>query len=160
MTVMKKSASSQRRKLRFNTIPEAIAEAERIAALERAGAAHYAGNWNAGQIFNHLGAWAEYAFTGIPLRPPWFIRPFMRLMRGSMLRGMSAGRRIPNVKEGTLATEPADLETGFARFKAAFERLDRESPPPRHPFFGPMAHQDWKRLNLNHAELHFSFVKN
>lgn len=150
-----------RRKLHFDSVAQAIAEGKRIADWERSGKARYAGNWTAGQILNHLGAWAEYAFTGAPLRVPWFIKVLGRPMKkGILRRGMPAGSRIPRVPNGTLATERVSAEEGLARFEAALQRLEKESPPDRHPIFGAMPHADWIALNLRHAELHMSFVTN
>ncbi|HEY4329175.1 MAG TPA: DUF1569 domain-containing protein [Phycisphaerae bacterium] len=96
-----------RRKLRFNSIDEALAEAARIAALQSAGTIQYSRTWTAGQILNHCAAWAEYAYSPNPLKAPWFVKLLIRPLKSRYLnKGFPAGRGIPNVKGGTLHTEP------------------------------------------------------
>src|SRR6516162_2419946 len=100
------SSQTARRTVRFARIAEAIAEGERIAEWERAGVARFAGQWSAGQILNHLGAWAEFPFDGYPIRMPWWIRLLVRPMKRRIIWvGMPTGRRIPGVKGGTAETE-------------------------------------------------------
>jgi hypothetical protein len=154
------TAKSPRRPLRFATIDRALAEADRIAALARAGAIQYSGNWDAGQILNHLAAWAEFAYSPIPLRVPWFIKLFIRPMKNRILRkGLPAGRLIPRVPGGTLATEPAPLNPALARFQKAFARLKTDPPTMPSPIFGKLTQEEAIQLNLRHAELHLSFIK-
>ena len=62
-----------RRPLRFDTIDQALAEAARLAELERAGRLKSLGNWTLGQTLGHLATWAEFSYTGAPLSPPWFV---------------------------------------------------------------------------------------
>jgi hypothetical protein len=154
------TAKSPRRPLRLATIDGALAEADRIAALARAGTIQYSGNWDAGQILNHLAAWAEFVYTPMPLRVPWFIRLVVRPMKNRILRkGLPAGRRIPRVKAGTLATEHVSLDPALARFQKAFHRLTTDPPTMPSPLFGKLTQHEAIQLNLRHAELHMSFVK-
>ncbi|MFN0132169.1 MAG: DUF1569 domain-containing protein [Phycisphaerales bacterium] len=149
----------KRRPLRFETIAQALAEAERIAAAERAGSLNRLGNWSVGQTFGHLATWATLAFDGTPLKPPWFIRLILKLQKNKYLnKGLPAGVKIPKVPGGTLGTEPLSTDDGLARLKAAFSRIDREAPTKPNVIFGPLCHDEWKRLQLRHAELHLSFL--
>jgi hypothetical protein len=149
----------QRRPIRLATIAEALAEAQRCADAENAGTATYLGNWTVGQILNHLGAWANFAFDGNGLHMPWFVRLFGPPMLKRFLKnGLPAGQSIPKVKGGTLATERLSADDGLVRFTHGFTRLQQNVPPDRHPLFGPMTHEQWIALNLRHAELHLSFV--
>src|SRR6516165_10280039 len=63
-----------RRILRFETIDQALAEADRLAEAERAGRLQRLGNWTLGQAFGHVAVWGEYAYTGAPLKVPFFIK--------------------------------------------------------------------------------------
>src|SRR5437868_6414374 len=115
---------ANRRTLKFATIDQVLVEAERLAAAERAGALKRLGNWTLGQVLNHLAAWAEFSYTGAPLKPPWFVKLMLRMGKNKFLtQPMRPGVRIPKVPGGTLATEPAELEPGLSRFRAAFARL-------------------------------------
>src|SRR4051794_17832631 len=102
-----------RRELHFNSIDDALAEADRLAALERSGQLQCLGNWSCGQVFNHLAIWAEYAYSPNPLKPPFVIKLMLRMMKKRFLYApMKVGAKIPNVENGTLGTEPCDFEAG------------------------------------------------
>jgi hypothetical protein len=145
--------------LRFESIDQAMAEAERLAEAERAGRLRRLGNWTLGQTLGHLAAWAEYAYTGAPLEVPFFIRWVLRLRKRQFLYGpMRSGVRIPGVEGGTLATDPVPLEEGRGRFRGAMERLRAEAPTVPSPVFGRLTHEEAIALNLRHAELHLGFL--
>lgn len=151
---------ADRRRLRFETLAEAIAEAEALAAAEVAGGLRGVGNWSLGQAISHVAFWAELPFVGYPpeVRPPWAMRLMMKLVKPLMLsRGMPAGVRIPGVEGGTLGADDAPAGEAATRMRRAFERLDHERPDCENPLFGRMPHCDWRRLNQRHAELHLGF---
>ena len=153
-------ATPHRRKLRFETIDDALADAERLVAAERADRLARAGNWTLGQALGHLATWANFAFDGYPpeIRPPLPIRMMLRALRKKFLNtGMPAGVRIANAPEGTLGVEVLPTDEGLARYRAAVERLRRTPPTLENPAFGKLTHEEWIRLNLRHAELHLSF---
>src|SRR5688572_27288102 len=152
------AATSGRRTLRFDSIEQALADAQRLVEAEQAGSLRRTGNWTLGQALGHLAAWAGYCFDGYPIRTPRVIGWILRLRRQRFLHGaMPAGVHIPGVKGGTVGTEALSTDEGYARFRRAFERLRDERPMDRHPFLGRMSHDDWIALNLRHAELHLSF---
>jgi len=148
-----------RRMLRFESIDQAMAEVERLAEAERAGRLRRLGNWTLGQTLGHLAAWAEYGYTGSPLRVPFFIKWILRLRKRKFLYGpMRAGVKIPGVEGGTLATDPVPLDEGLGRFRRAMERLKTEAPTAPSPFFGPLTHEESIAMNLRHAEVHLGFL--
>jgi hypothetical protein len=150
----------QRRKLHFDSIDDAISEAERLVAAERAGRLECIGNWQPGQALGHLATWANFALDGYPpqLHPPLPVRLIARLMKNSILtKGMMPGMRIGKLPGGTVGLEPLEPEEGLHRFRAAFERLRTTPPTIPNPAFGPLTHEQWIALNLRHAELHLSF---
>jgi hypothetical protein len=151
----------QRRKLRFESIDDVLAEIDRIELADRDGSLKCLGNWTPGQVFSHVAAWIEYGYDGYPIKsPPFFLRWILGLMVGKMLRdGMSPGVRIPGIPNGTVGMEPAPTTDAAERLRKAFLRLKRgESAPYDSPAFGKMSHEDRIRLNLRHAELHMSFL--
>jgi hypothetical protein len=148
-----------RRLLRFESIDQMLAEVDRLAEAERAGRLRRLGNWTPGQVFGHLAAWAEYSYTGVPLRVPFFIKWLVRLRRRKFLDGpMRAGGKIPGVAGGTLATESIPLEEALGRLRRVMERLKVEPPAAPNQLFGPLTHAEWIALNLRHAELHLGFL--
>src|SRR5579862_327398 len=95
------TGKAQRRRLHFDTIDQAIAEGQRVTALAREGKIEYAGNWDAGQILNHLAVWAEFAYGGNPTKVPFFIRWMgPMLLRRFLKKGLPAGHSIPKVPGG------------------------------------------------------------
>src|SRR5438105_1697591 len=62
-----------RRPLRFESIDQVMAEVDRLVEAERAGRLGRLGNWTLGQTLGHLATWTEYAYTGAPLKAPFFI---------------------------------------------------------------------------------------
>lgn len=149
---------AERRKLRFNSLDEAIAEADRLVAAQRQGRLAQLGNWTLGQALNHIAGWAEFSYTQCPLKTPFIIRLILWLRKRSFLYGpMPAGVIIPGVANGTLVTEPAALEEGLSRFKAAFQRLKTEPPTHPSPALGQLTHDEAIAINLRHAELHLGF---
>src|SRR5688572_14560262 len=94
------TTTDERRKLRFATIDDALAEAERLAAAEREGRVRQLGNWSLGQILNHLATWAEFAHCGYPpsVRAPLPVRMILRLVRNKILtQGMMPGINIRGI---------------------------------------------------------------
>jgi hypothetical protein len=148
-----------RRALRFESIDQVMAEVDRLAGAERAGRLRRLGNWTLGQTLGHLAAWAEYGYTGSPLKVPFFIRWVLRLRKRKFLYGpMRAGVKIPGVEGGTLATDPVSLDEGLGRFRRVLGRLKAEAPTAPSPVFGLLTHEESIAMNLRHAELHLGFL--
>lgn len=154
-------AVKDRRTLRFDSVRQAVAEAERCAAAEAEGRLRRLGNWELGQILGHLAFWASAPFDGYPVlrKPPLPVRVLMPLFKRRFLkRTLPAGFRIPGVEGGTFGIEPRTTEDGLARMRHSFERLGRTDPACRNPVLGPLTHAEWIAINLRHAELHLGFV--
>ena len=148
-----------RRTLRFESIDQVMAEVDRLAEAERAGRLRRLGNWTLGQTLAHLAAWAEYGYTGSPLKVPFFIKWIVRLRKRKFLYGpMRAGVKIPGVEGGTLATDPVPLDEGLEHLRRVLERLKAEAPTAPSPVFGPLTHEESIAMNLRHAELHLGFL--
>ena len=148
-----------RRRLRFNTIDDLLADIDRLVAADKAGKLHHSGNWMAGQAMGHLATWINYAYEGFPMKVPWFVRLFIRGKKDKYLReGMDSGVRIPGVEAGTYGTEVLSTDEGASRLRQALARLQRGEPAKYDsPAFGKMSDADRIALNLRHAELHLSF---
>jgi hypothetical protein len=154
------AGATGRRELHFTRIEEALADVEQLVAAEREERLKRSGNWTLGQTLGHLSAWADYSYDGVPLKVPLVVRLVMRPMKRRFLRGpMPAGRNIPKVPGGTLATEPLSSEEGLSRFRRSFTRLRDEPPTRPHLLFGPLTHEQWMQSHLRHAELHLSFLR-
>ncbi len=153
---------TDRRTLRFANLAEVIADAEKIAASERAGTLRRTGNWSVGQNFNHIAGFMEYAYDGYPAglgNPPAIIRWILKFQKNKYVHGgMPAGVYIPKVTNGTVGQEDGPTDQALARLRRAAERMQKTAPTQPNAIFGPMTHDEWMQMNCRHAELHFSFL--
>jgi len=146
-----------RRKLRFNSLDEALAEAEKLAT----GQVKTTGKFTYAQILEHL-ARAMDTVTGevkpfpvaLPLRVAGrIVRPFL------ITRSFRPGFKLPKNSQSLLWPDDGiTVETGLQHFKEAVGRFkDREKLLP-HPVFGQMNRHQHEQTQCRHAELHLSFV--
>lgn len=151
----------KRRDVRYESLDDAMADMNRLAALERNGKLDALGNWSLGQAIGHLATWAEFAYTPCPVPPPpLLIRLVLPMLRNRFLnKGMPAGVAIPGVEGGTLGTEPMPTAAAIEKFTEVAERLKREAPTQPSPAFGKMSQEDGIKLQLRHSELHLSFFR-
>jgi hypothetical protein len=147
----------ERRALRFNTWPEAIAESRRLIELGESGRLRCAGNWTLGQAIGHLGTWINYGFDGYPMTvAPELQAEAQKRKDHAFEHGLRCGYRIPNIDEGTTGIEVIPEREALEKYIRAGERLAAGTPRFGHPFFGMLSKDDWWRLHLRHAELHLS----
>jgi hypothetical protein len=153
---------TKRRTLRFGSVDEALAEAERLVAAEREGRLGQCGNWCLGQTLGHLATWASFAHDGYPpqVRAPLPVRMILRLLRGKVINGaMMPGIKIRGIPGGTVGTDVIPADEGLRRLRAALERLRATAPTIANPVFGKLTHDEWVALNLRHAELHLGNLR-
>ena len=151
---------ADRRSVRFESLEEAIADAQELAAADADGRLRVAGNWTLGQTLSHLAWWANEAFEGHKFPP--YLRVYFKLVgpiaKRKALRGeVQPGIRLPGVRGGTYGTEVRSTEDGIAAMRASFERLDRECPTKADAGFGRLSHAEWRALHIRHAEHHLSY---
>jgi hypothetical protein len=144
-----------RRELRFSTLDEMSAEAERLAAAKNVRAL---GNWTLGQALGHLAAAMNMAVDGAKIRPPWFIRMMGRMFKKQVLKKMSAGYNLPaNAAKDLIPPSTLSTSEGITRFRTALARLKTTPNRAPSPFLGPLTREESDRLQMCHAELHLSF---
>ena len=74
MTV-KTTPATQRRRLRFESLDEVLADAENLAVLPT----RQLGNWSLGQNLMHLATVYEKSIDGTIFRPGWLLRVFAKV---------------------------------------------------------------------------------
>ena len=145
-----------RRTLRFNSIVEAIADAESVTSNPHL----TLGNWTAGQILDHLARTVRIMFDGPHGQAPWFLRtfvaPFMR--KKFVTSPMPSGFQFTPQMDAFRPDDKADANTALSELRQQLARLEKEAPTAPHPFFGKMTHAEWIGLHLRHCELHLSFL--
>lgn len=144
-----------RRKLRFNSLDEIVAEAERLATSD----CQALGNWSLGQCFTHLARGMDLAIDYDPtIRANLLIRLVAPLFKNSLLnKGMTPGFRLPKRAAAKLIPAPVETQAGLDALRRAVERQRRETRRVDSPFLGKMTAEEWEKLHLRHAELHLSF---
>ncbi len=144
-----------RRKVQYTSLRDVLADAERISK----GRVEAMGNWSAGQIFMHLANSLNDSIDGADSRPSWWFRLMARMMKKRILRGpMSPGFKLPPAAAKNLVPGPTSTDEGLAALRAAIARQEREPNRAPSAFLGPLSHEEWNQLHLNHAALHMSFL--
>lgn len=146
-----------RRKLRFETLDEMIAEAERLAE----GEVEMLGNWSLAQIFKHLAEGLNSTLDGSSFKAPFFVK----LMAGLFMRkkfiygGIPPGFAIPKDAQAQfLPKDDVETAAALAELQAAVERLKSTEERAKHPLLGKLTREESDQFQLRHAELHLSFA--
>jgi hypothetical protein len=153
---------SQRRKLKFNSLQDAIADAQHLA---RQGYSQ-TGQWNLAQILGHCSDWLQFPVTGYP-KSPFPINALLWSMKVTMGKRML--RKIFNEESFPAAqpTNPTTVKTAdqrtdaqaIADFIKAVGAFDAHSGPWfSSPLFGQMTKTEHLNLQLIHLAHHLSFL--
>lgn len=145
-----------RRSLRFNSVPEMLADAERLAA----GPHRTLGNWTLGQILGHIANGLKMGVDGADQAAPWPVRVVVRtfFMKRMLQRGFRPGFKLPQRVARKIVPPPLETDEGLRRLRDAVDRWQREPQRAMHPLFGQITPEQWEQSQLRHAELHLSFV--
>jgi hypothetical protein len=150
-----------RRELRFESLADAVRDAERLLA---AGYVRV-GNWSVGQCCGHLANWLRYPIDGFP-RMPLALRPVAWLVRTTVGprigRRMLATRRMGDGWQTIPVSVPGagtDDAAAVAEYRRAVERWEGHAGPLHpSPLFGAMPKDDWRVGHCVHAAHHLSFL--
>ena len=141
-----------RRKLRFHSYGDILAEVDRLAPAHRT-----LGNWTLAQICHHLADAEE--FSASPTEPEIRTSRLYRATIGRFaLRMLLWFRYIPE-RQGNLAPLPAvALDAARERLRGTIRRISTEPMTAEHPIFGRLSRRQWRLFHLHHAAHHLSFV--
>ena len=148
--------TTKRRNLHFDSLDQAVAEAERLASAE----VETCGNYSLGQILDHLSRTMDTVTGKVePPQPALPLRIVMRILRPIMInRTLPSGFKLPAKTQSLLwSSEPVDAGTGLQNWKKSIERYNQVELQP-HPIFGKMTREQHDQIQCRHAELHLSFV--
>ena len=157
------TAKAPRRPLRFACLGCLRAELDRMDAAHRAAVLRHTGNWTPAEILDHCAVLWEAAFDGGHPRAPFVARLFGKLMKQSLLKpdggGMRPGFSLPKDAAHLLPRPGVTFPEAMARMRRVVARLDAgERMAQPSAWLGSMTHDEWLRLNLNHAQMHLGFV--
>lgn len=152
---------SHRRPLKFETLEEAVRDAEMLLAQGY----EKAGQWDLAQCCHHLAEWMKFPLDGFPRLPfP------MNLMAPVLRRTVAPGMLKKILDSGEFpAGGPTDRQTipsaggndaeGVAQLKHAVHRLlNHEGPLQPSPLFGMLDKETLIRLHRIHTAHHLSFL--
>ena len=153
---IKTKAVQGRRALRFESLDDVVADAEKLAASPTT---KMLGNWPLERLLTHLTTAINGSIDGISARAPWVVRLAAPLFKGSILnKGMTPGFNLPKKVEPSFYPAAASPQEALEKLRAAVARTHHERMTARHPFFGQLTHDEWTKLHLRHSELHLSFA--
>jgi Protein of unknown function (DUF1569) len=150
----------ERRKLKFATLDEAVADAESLLTKDY----DRAGNWDLAQVAGHLADWMRFPLDGFP-KVPLFIRPILwtvrtisgkQMLKTILEHGFTPGTRTV----GETVPQPGgDPAAAVAILKETAGRW-KTHPGNVHPspLFGAMTRDTALQLQLVHCSHHLSFL--
>jgi hypothetical protein len=143
------------RLLDFASLEDALAEARRL----RDGGYRKLGNWDLGQILNHLSILMEQSLDGFSVKPfPWIVRAtFGRFFKRRFLAGKwPKAMRTPT---SFVPDAESDEATAFERFERAVQRVTTSNTFRDSPALGKLTVDEWRRLHTTHAAHHLGFLQ-
>jgi hypothetical protein len=144
-----------RRQLKFNSLDDILADAERCASENY----RPLGNWSAAQIFEHLARVMNGTIDGLPFTVPWLARMILPLFKRRFINGpISPGFNLPKSGEPLVAESTVTTEQALNHLRQAVARLKQTDQRAPSPVFGVMSLDDSDRLQMTHAEMHLSFL--
>lgn len=155
------TTKAPRRMLQFRCLGCLAAELDRIQNAHDNGTLATTGNWSAGEILDHCANLFDLALDGAPRKAPFIARLFGRLVKGKVLKPgtMPPGFKLPAGATELLPRPGISFAEGMAHMRRALNRInagERMAKPSA--WLGPLTHDQWVRLQLNHTQLHLGFI--
>lgn len=156
------TAPNSRRELHFESLDDVLRDVESL----QAGGCESLGRWELSQTCLHLADWMQFPLDGFP-RQPAPIRGLLWLLRHTIGRRqfqriLATGRMPaggPTMPE-TVHVSGGEDAAAVERLRHAITRFDAHSGPLHpSPLFGPMDHDQARRLQLIHCAHHLSFLR-
>lgn len=156
MSMIETKAVAIRRTLRFQSLDDIAAEAERLVASP---GTKMLGNWSLSHLLMHLATAINGSIDGISARAPWYVRLAAPLIKRRILtKGMRPGFKLPKKVEPSFFPAAESPQEALAVLLAAIARTRTQRMTARHPILGQLTHSEWTQLHLRHAELHLGFA--
>lgn len=147
-----------RRKVRYASYDDLVADAERLAA----GEVRTLGNWSYGQVLDHLARSIHAMIDGPGFKMSMPMRFVMRLlmMKKMVHQELSPGFKFPaNVAARFCPPDDAAVEPSLEALRQAIARVKSTDQRALHPAFGTIKTSEWDQFQLRHCEMHMSFVQ-
>ena len=146
----------------YETLDELRAELDRVEAAHQRGTLTTTGQWSAGQILEHCATLIRCSIDGFgDARVPWFVRLAGRVVFKPRLgrTRMKPGIKLPRKASSLLPGETVGVDEGLSAMRAVLARIEAgERMTADSPVLGPMTHEQWLTLHLDHCRLHLGFL--
>ena len=158
MTVAMTRPAPQRRRIRFNSFDELIAEIDRL----HTGGYDRVAEWDLARCCEHMTRVMRASLDGFGHIPvPLWMRCLGRcVFKPAVLLTGRMPRRFPTAKE--MVAEDDDVRpeaTAVSHCIATIREVAaHDGPFEPSPLFGRMSPAQWRRMHLVHAAHHFSFL--
>ncbi len=149
----------KRRKLKFTTIDQVIAEIDRL----HASGYQRLGNWSLGQMCDHIATLAEKSLAGFDTQLPTLFRMTLGkiifhqiVLKGRFPRGIKAPAEF-TPKPAPANDDPA---AEIQRCNLALQKVQRATAEQfqPHPFAGRVTAEQWRQAQAIHASYHLGFL--
>ncbi len=145
---------TERRSLVFSSLDQVMPDVELALGGYRA-----VGNWNLGQICNHLAIVVRGSVEGVSGRAPWILRKTVGPLvlkrifaMGQIKAGMPTSEKFVPGSQLDDRAEAEALRAALGLFTSTTK------PLADHPFFGTLSREQWTRLHYMHSAHHLSFL--
>ncbi|EAQ80243.1 DUF1569 domain-containing protein [Blastopirellula marina] len=161
--IVRKSGSddvgtTKRREVVFENLADVVDECRRLTVVGY----HHVGQWNLGQICQHLAAGMNQSVDGFEDPPPFWMpiaKPLIRmLVLPTILKG-GVIKMKATAPKSTLPSANADDEIRLAELEEAIARISDENVEfVESPIFGKLTTDQWRKFHLWHCQHHMSFL--
>ncbi|QQE10252.1 DUF1569 domain-containing protein [Planctomycetota bacterium] len=142
--------------LRFETVDEGIAYAEKLVEWEKAGKVKMGGKWTLAENFSHLEKAMQMSVDGPKRLAPKLIMMGAKLRKNAFLnKGLPSGIPV-NPKLADLKPEGLSAEEGLVKLKESAKLLGEANEYKVHPVFGELSDEEVNKFHCRHMELHLS----
>jgi hypothetical protein len=148
-------AWSLRRELLFCSFDEAIAEIDRLYTQPH----RRLGNWDLAMACDHLAFSFDHSMHGFDFGMPRIVQAAVgKFALWYVLRYRTAPVRpmMPSRLEPQPGKDPAECVARLKDSIRAFENFPGELA--RHPFFGKISREQWRKIHLFHLAHHLAFL--
>lgn len=145
----------KRRRLNHLNFDEVLADVERL----RQEGYERVGEWELGQIADHLAGTIHGSIHGFPFQMPWVFRRFYgpsAFKKILEVRRLKSGVKLPPSarppRDAPLAPAVERLASAIREFEAHDGHLQE------HPMLGKLSKEDWRQFHLIHCSHHLGFL--
>lgn len=148
------------RELSFSSMRDLAAELDLLERAHAQGRLGTVGGWTPGQNLQHVARFMRFAIDGFPFTgglwaiPGRLIKPFVGKIKAR------PGFTLPSRFDALEPDENVPVEQGLGELREQMARLrGGERMEAKSPILGKLSHEQWTKLQLDHAAMHLGFLQ-